>query len=876
MFRFYRPSSVSLAVIGWLCLVPNSSFAAESVSQPDPAKLEFFEKKIRPLLADNCYSCHAADTKPAGGLRVDDHRGLLTGGDAGPAIVPGQPENSLLLRRVQQEDIKRRMPKEGKALDAGQIADLTAWIRDGAVWPRPTVSANLGQGLAGYAKLRSNHWAWQPLTTPKVPKVKDARWPKGDVDRFILAKLEEKRIKPVALADPIQWLRRVTFDLTGLPPTPDQIDDFRKDTSRDAAVHVVDRLLASRHFGERWGRHWLDVARYGESTGPSRNIPYPYAWKYRDYVIDAVNRDIPYDRFIQEQVAGDLLPASSAAERDRLSIATGFLALGVKDVNQRFKPRFLMDNVAEQIDTVTRSFIGLTVSCARCHDHKFDPIPITDYYAMAGIFTSTDDCAGVRNKMGGGGLDYYEPKLLVRLGKDLPPPPEEQVKKLEVQVAEAKKEWDAIRGTPEGLKLAANGQPTQRPFRLKYEKLQAELQGLTDPVARGYAAHGAREGSSIGDTEVRLRGETERLGPLAPRGFLTAFKVQDAPQIPADRSGRLELAKWLASPVNPLTARVAVNRIWANLFGQGIVTSADNFGTKGDVPSHPELLDHLASEFIRDGWSVKRLVRQLVLTRAYALGTEATPDRRSVDPANRWIWRHSPRRLEAEEIRDSMLAAAGRLELNPPESAAVKELPMIEIRDNGPEAKRLREAADRARYRSVYLPLLRGITPAALEPFDPAEQSLVTVRREATTVPTQSLFLLNSTFVRQQSLAFAERLLAMDAKSDVDRIGQAYRLAVGRSPRSSEVVRAQKFIAEYALAYQTAEVSGSASPATPTPVSAATGSSVEKATPVNPDDIDRADELPGEQAVQFKNARIAAWASFTQALFAAAEFRFVN
>jgi len=858
-----------------LTLLLLTTVVTAALGAADPGKLEFFEKKVRPVLVDNCYSCHSADTKPAGGLRVDDRHGLLTGGDNGAAIVPGEPEKSLLLRRIRHEDAKRRMPKEGRTLTEAEIADLTTWIRDGAVWPAAIVPVNLGKGLRDYAMTRTQHWAWQPRTEPKIPAVKDSKWPRNTIDRFILAKLESKHLRPVADADPIQWLRRVTFDLTGLPPTPTEIEEFRRDKSTDARVHLVDRLLASPRFGERWGRHWLDVARYGESTGPSRNIPFPHAWKYRNYVLDAVHRDVPFDRFIQEQLAGDLLPASSDAERDRLSIATGFLALGVKDVNQRFRTRFIMDNVSEQVDTVTRSFIGLTVSCARCHDHKFDPIPTTDYYALAGIFTSTEDCAGVRSKMGGSGLDYYDSKALVRLSSTQPPPPAEQVAKLEREVAEAKKAWDAIRGTPEGLKPAANGQPTQRPFRLKYERLQGELLALTDPAARGDAAHGVREAKIIGDTELRIRGETERLGPTIPRGFLTAFQVPDAPRIPTHASGRLELARWITHPANPLTSRVAVNRIWSHLFGQGIVTTTDNFGVKGDVPSHPELLDHLANEFIRDGWSVKRLVRQIVLSHAYALGTDAPANLVSLDPANRLIWRHSPRRLEAEEIRDSMLASSGTLQIDPPKASPAQKLKMIEMRDNGPEARRIREAANRSRHRSVYLPLLRGVTPATLEPFDPVEQGLVTPRREATTVPTQALYLLNSSFVRSQAVTLAERLLANTRHSDAQRIENAYLLILGRTPRNAEINRARRFLSDYKTVY-----GHGPEPATPTELIAAVEDSrpaeTDKPAPANPDDIDRTEQVPTEEAVRVHDARTATWSAFAQALFASAEFRFVQ
>jgi len=744
----------------FLAALPGTLVAAATGEKPEVERLEFFEKKIRPILADHCYTCHSADTKPSGGLRVDDRNGLLLGGDSGAAIVTGDPEKSLLLQRIHSQNPKRRMPKEGKLLTEDEIADLETWIRDGVTWPRERVPASIGRSRPFYEDLKAHHWAWQPLTDPAPPAVVDAAWPLGDIDRFILAKLEAKNLRPVSEADRVTLIRRITYDLTGLPPAPADIEAFVNDPSPDAFARLVDGLLASLQFGERWGRHWLDIARYGESTGPSRNIPYPHAWKYRDYVLDAVNRDVPYDRFIQEQTAGDLLSADTTAERDRLLTATGFLALGVKDVNQRFKTRFIMDNVDEQIDAVTRSVLALTVTCARCHDHKFDPIPVTDYYALAGIFTSTDDCAGVRNKMGGGGMDYYNPKMLITLASDVPAAPAEQVEKLRAETDEAKKAWDAIRGTPEGLAPGPDGKPTQRPYRLKYERLEAEFLALSDPAARGYAVHGVREGTAIADTEVRIRGEAERLGPTVPRGFLSVFEVPDAPTIPPERSGRLELAQWLTNPRNPLTPRVIVNRVWEHLFGQGIVSTVDHFGVKGDRPSNPELLDHLATTFIRDGWSIKKLIRTIALSRAYQLGSEAPAGNQEIDPANQLVWRHSPRRLDAEEIRDAMLASAGRLQLKQPGGSAAQELKMKEMRDNGPEARAIHESADRSPFRSVYLPLLRGVIPKSLEAFDPVTQSLVTGQREVTTVPTQALYLLNSTFVRQQSLALAERALS--------------------------------------------------------------------------------------------------------------------
>ncbi|MDB5310742.1 MAG: Planctomycete cytochrome [Gemmataceae bacterium] len=860
-----------IALMAFVALAPQ--LAAAEPPAPDPAKVEFFEKKVRPVLVSHCYTCHSADTKPAGGLRVDDRNGLLQGGNTGPAVVPGQPEKSLLFKRATQADAKKRMPLEGQHLTDEQVAVLTQWIKDGAAWPALRVPASLGRARPEYEKLKKDHWAWQRLTDPKPPVVRDASWARDDIDRFLLAKLDAKGLKPVADADRVTLIRRVTFDLTGLPPTPADVDAFVADDSPRAFETVVDRLLASRAFGERWGRHWLDVARYGESTGPSRNVPYPHAWRYRDYVIDAVNADVPFDRFVREQIAGDLLPAATPAERDRLLTATGFLALGVKDVNQRFKVRFEMDNVDEQIDVVTRSVLGLTVSCARCHDHKFDPVPTTDYYALAGIFTSSDNCAGVRNKMGGGGLDYYDPAMLVTLTTDLPPPPAEKVDKLRVEVAEAKKAWDAIRGTPEGLALAPNGLPKQRPFRLKYEKLQGDLLALTDPAARGHAVHGVRDAKAIGDTAVRIRGEAEKLGPVVPRGFLTAFDVPGTAAVNPRQSGRLELAGWLTSPKNPLTPRVIANRVWQHLFGRGIVATVDNFGATGDTPSHPELLDHLATRFVRDGWSVKKLVRTVVLTRAYQLGSDAPAGHRVADPANALVWRHSPRRLDAEEIRDATLAAAGRLDPKRPAASPAKDLRMIEMRDNGPEARTINEQADTSARRSVYLPLLRGVIPRSLEAFDPVEQSLVSGSRDTTTVPGQALYLLNSSFVRRQSLALADRLLAGKDIADADRVRQAYQLVLGRAPTEAEIGRAGTFLAEYESAYREQVAAAPPEPAKPAQPVKPKGPA---AQPANPDEIDQTSEPVVEEAIRPKDAHTAAWLAFTQALFASAEFRYVK
>ena len=869
-------AALGLAVIAaWPALAQAESTPAAQ----DPAKLEFFEKKIRPLLVDNCYNCHSANTNARGGLRVDDHGGLLSGGNSGAAIIPGNAADSILIQAVKYDGFE--MPPK-KRLSDEQIADLVKWVEDGAAWPKSELSVPIDKPNAKYEQLKKEHWAWQPLQAAKAPEVKSADWPRDDVDRFVAAKLEANNLKPASDADKLTLLRRVTFDLTGLPPTPEEIDVFIADDSTDAYEKVVDRLLASPAFGERWGRHWLDVARYGESTGSSRNVPYPQAWRYRDYVIDSFNKDKPYDQFIREQIAGDLLPAESDEQREEQLIATGFLALGVKDVNQRFKVRFTMDNIDEQIDTVSRSVLALTASCARCHDHKFDPIPTRDYYALAGIFNSTDLCAGVRNKMGGSGLDYYDTAMLIRLGDsdDKNSGKKEEIEKLKKQVAEAKAKFEALRDSPEGAELNANGRPKRQAARQRWNRLQQDLAALTDPAVSGKVTLGVREAKTIGDTEIRIRGEAEKLGPVAPRGFLSVLEVPNTPTISAGQSGRLELAQWLTSPQNPLTSRVIVNRAWHHLFGHGLVSSVDNFGVTGDSPTHPELLDHLAQRFVNDGWSVKNLVRTLVLTRSYQLSAEAFEPNVTTDPANKLVWRHTPRRLAAEEIRDATLVATGKLQPGRPENTPVNALKVIEIRNNGQEAKQIATAARSEVHRSIYLPLLRDLTPTSLGVFDFAEQGMVSGSRETTTVATQALYLLNDPFVRRQALELATDLLSRADLDDAARLRLAYRRALGRTATESELERAVAYLAEFEAA------AGQALPEESEPVvievakqetAPAENTAGTTQTPViDPDQVITPDVPLDEEVIQAPDAKSAAWASFCQALLGSAEFRYLK
>jgi cytochrome c553 len=768
----------------------SETFSSESI--------EFFEKKIRPLLANNCFNCHSANTNSQGGLRLDDRNGQLVGGNSGAALVPGDIEKSLIIQVVEHAEGVSKMPPKKKLSD-DQIADLKKWVADGAAWPSAVAPADINSSQEEYQELLESHWAWQPIKAPSIPTVQDSTWANSNVDRFIQKEIESKGLRRALPADRVALIRRVTFDITGLPPSPEEIDSFVLDNSDDAYQNVIDRLLASSAYGERWGRHWLDVARYGESTGSSRNLPTPHAWRFRDYVLNAFATDKPFDLFIKEQIAGDLLPSSSEAEKEALVTATGFLAIGVKDVNQRYKVRFDMDNIDEQIDVVSRGFLGVTASCARCHDHKFDPIPTNDYYALAGIFKSTDICAGLRNKMGGGGLAYYDTDKLIVFGQNEGVEDQELTKKIaeaKAAVEGAQKEFAKLRNDPAGDEKLPNGRPRRQVARQKMNRAQQELLALTDPSASGRVVQGVRESKEIGDTEIRYRGEAEELGPKVPRGFLGLASYPNQPTIDASQSGRLQLAEWIAHNDNPLTSRVVVNRVWKHLFGRGIVATVDNFGVNGDRPTHPELLDYLALQFQKDGWSVKTLIRNLVLTRTYQLGSENIASNSSVDPENLYLWRHLPRRLDAEEIRDATLVAASALDLSPPKASPAKDLPVIEIRNNGKESKILHEFSNASTQRSVYLPLVRGITPQSLEVFDFAEQGTVVGARSVTTVPPQSLYLLNDTFVRNNSLAVAKILLAKSELNDEDRIQQAYKRILNRNATSDEVTGAVQFIEE--------------------------------------------------------------------------------
>jgi len=621
--------------------------------------------------------------------------------------------------------------------------------------------------------------------------VKNAAWPRNDVDRFLLAALEAKGLSPVDDADRRTLLRRVTFDLIGLPPTPAEMEAFVADATPDAFENAVDRLLASPRFGEKWARHWLDVTRFAESTGKTVNFSYPHAWRYRDYVIAAFNTDKPYNQFIKEQLAGDLMKSDDPKVRAERLIATGFLAIGPKTLNERSGLKFELDNVDEQIDVTTQAFLGITAACARCHDHKFDPIPQKDYYALAGIFRSTETCYGTVRF-----INAQRTAPLLPLPKEANP-----VVGVPKQTAgERKRVEDQIKSVRDSMKKMKD--PIQQFFASgQVSLLQARLDaydddgspkllamGVRDKPARvgfggggfkgkfGGSAGFSNDGSrSIADSPIYIRGEPDQPGDTrVPRGALQVITKSPLKLAPTS-SGRLELAEWIAAKENPLTARVMVNRVWLHLFGRGLVPSADDFGMAGRPPTHPELLDHLAHDFMDNGWSVKKLIKHLVMSHAYQLSSTAKAGAMEVDPDNTLLWRMTPRRLDAELLRDSLLAVSEQLDATPPVGSVVA------TGGEGPVARR-RFGADpiaaaitdaRGTHRSVYLPIIRDSLPEILSLFDVADPALITSSRPTTTVPSQGLFLLNNPFVLRAADAAAAKLLkSSDAESE--RIQQAF------------------------------------------------------------------------------------------------------
>ncbi|MFM7075435.1 MAG: DUF1549 and DUF1553 domain-containing protein [Planctomycetaceae bacterium] len=669
----------------------------------------------------------------------------------------------------------------------------------GALAAVGTADTGTPEGWPATVAAGRRHWAFQKPVAPAVPEVKDAGWPAGDVDRFLLAEMEKAGVTPVADAGREALLRRVSFDLVGLPPTPEEIRAFLDDTSPGAFERVVDRLLASPRYGERQARHWLDVARYAESSGKETNLPFPHAWRYRDWVIAAFNDDMPYDDFLKAQIAGDLLMHSVPVDHAKKIVATGFLALGPKGLNERDRRQFQMDVVDEQIDVTSQAMLGLTLAYARCHDHAFDPVSQRDYHALAGIFMSTETLYGT-----GAQLQNAHPSTLIELPAEAGLPSAlaglsaEERARLERQVEGLAETMQTV--TREAAAARAGGnEPNGAATFLRVQGARARLSAARSDLDQ-FHGDGSPRSLAMGvldrpqpvDSALLERGEVDEPGEVVPRGLVEVLCAPDEPTMIAEGSGRLDLAFWIASRDNPLTARVMANRVWLKLMGEGIVPTPDNFGVMGMAPSHPGLLDHLAVAFMEDGWSVKKLVRRIVTSRAYRLAAVHDDANFAVDPDNRLRWRMDQRRLDAEAIRDAMLAVAGRLDLAP-----VPGSPVARIREDRQGMAQLVASLRRepAFCRSVYLPIVRDQLPEFLAAFDFPDASLVSGRRDATNVPSQGLFLLNHPEVVALARAFAERV-AEEPGSPEDRFSRAFEMALGRRPGPEDLAAIEAFMAE--------------------------------------------------------------------------------
>ena len=807
----------------WVCplvlaalVLPTIASAGET-DPLTPGQAALFEQKVRPLLIERCYACHSAAKKVNGGLRLDLRRGLMEGGDSGPAISPGKPEESLIIKAVRYQDTDLQMPPDGK-LAAAELAVLEEWVRIGAPDPRADTAGNEKTDV-DRAAARA-HWAYQPLQQAAPPAVGDSQWPLGNVDRFVLAKLEASGLHPSLDADRYSWLRRVSFDLTGLPPTRNEIQGFIDDDSPLAWEHVVDRLLASPDFGERSARPWLDLVGYADQIGSANNVPAEHAWRYRDYVIQAYRADKPFDEFIREQLAGDLLTARNIEERQSQLTATGFLVLGNVNIVESDKLIMQMDLVDQQIEKVGKTFLGMTLNCARCHDHKFDPITLRDYYGLAGIFSSAESTykeqRGVWSSVTKSPLpetldQFTQREAALRENAKKVAAVHEQRVTAEARLKELAPLVKAARENPTaaapGAKSLADLEKEQAELTKSLSTLEQQSWHLKYLEPSTPLAYCIKESARVADAQLQVRGNPHVLGPAVPRGFVEAVTHGSSPTIPADQSGRLQLANWLTGPASPLVARVTVNRIWQRLFGRGLVGSVDYFGVRGELPTHPELLDYLAGQFIRDGWSQKRLIRELVLSRTYRQRAEADDSSQvaiKVDPENRLLWRMSPRRLDAEMLRDAVLAVSGELKpckggpaLAPEFMENVGGLNPTDVNPVSFSLSKFR--VDQRSLRTIYRPVVRSSEqqgPAeVLNFFDFAQPARLAGDRATTSVAAQALYLLNGPLLKDAARRLATELLAdTTLTTDDARLSVLYMRALGRPPATEESIAAQEFV----------------------------------------------------------------------------------
>ena len=760
-------------------------FLTGSAVFADDSKEIFFESKVRPILIERCHSCHSKDEKVKGELLLDSRNGWQVGGTLGPAVVPGKPDESLVVEAVRYENSDLEMPPKGK-LPPHEIAILEEWVQRGAYDPRIDESVTASEGID--IEKGKEFWSFRPVKKPEIPSVENEQWPRSPSDHFILTNLEKNALAPARDAAPEILLRRLSYDLTGLPPTPEAVEAFSlafADSPDKAVSLAVERLLADPEFGEKWGRHWLDLARYADSNGASFNVVMRSVWRYRNWVIESFRDNRPIDEFLQMQIAGDLMDWDSQQQRDENLIATSYLMMGSKVLGLFDKAQLQMDVVDEQIDLVGRSMLGLTLGCARCHDHKFDPVPTADYYAMAGIFTSTqtlngriktpldDESALTRRGLGEGGDETLQTFLSEH--RHAWERAEDRIYNLSRDIARLEKELAKSDGADPKVSKDLEKRRTDL---AKHEKIWATFPELPKWVLA------PMDEAKPADTPIRVRGAPTAFGDTPPRGFLQVASWDGQPTVNPAQSGRLELAEWLTAPENPLTARVFVNRVWQKLFGEGLVRTVDNFGIRGDAPTHPELLDFLAAEFVERDWDLKWLVRELATSRAYRMAAVVESGLTEAGSENRLLQRQNRRRLEPEEIRDTLLLLAGNLQSGP-RGAVVDHLPLTEV--NG-EAEARSKGVVITHHRTVYQPVIRTSVMDVLEVFDFPNPSMPTGRRANTTIAPQALYLMNSPFVQEATHAFGKRIMSPDYGATGQQVLESiYRSVISRSPTQEEL-----------------------------------------------------------------------------------------
>ncbi len=732
--------------------------------------LAFFEKRIRPLLIQRCYECHSQESKELHGeLLVDSRATIRRGGTLGVAVVPGDPEHSLLLTAVRGTDSSLQMPPDGRLSD-DEIRDLEQWIRMGAPDPRSRATRHTGKQI-DIAKARE-FWSLRPLVKPEVPAVKNAKWVSNEIDSFVLAKMEAQNIAPSDNADRATLLRRVTFDLIGLPPTVEELNAFLSDASPEAFTKVVDRLLESPRYGERWGRHWLDVVRYADSAGDNSDYPIPQMHRYRDWVIDAFNRDQPWDEFVRDQLAGDLRGGETWQERETRIIATGYIA-NARRFGSRVDdyPQHL--TIEDTLDNLGRTFLGLSLSCARCHDHKFDPVTTRDYYALYGIFQNTR---------------YPWPGIeLEKRQRDLVPllPDTERDAALK-----ALTDWSARRKELENAVDQQKKEQEQKKDQSSEEKL-AEAKDVLKrheenkpviPLAYAVSETGRHE-----DAAIQLKGNPNQNGDVVTRRFLTVLGGTEVPQHLTE-SGRRELADWLLADENPLTDRVIVNRIWQHHFGKGIVPTPNDFGHQGRLPTHPELLDFLAVKFRESGGSFKVMHRLILTSRTWQQSSDRTESAIERDPVNETLSGYPIHRLDAETIRDTLLFLGDNLNLERPGPHPFPEESTWNFTQHHPF-----KAVYDHNHRSVFLMTQRIQRHPWLAVFDGADPSTSVGARLTTTTPLQALFLMNDELVHRQAESLAARL-CREVPDSQKRIQHAWLMLFARAPEPDEVQAAKQFL----------------------------------------------------------------------------------